>query len=283
MEEFVEKYLDIGLKNNSDLEVVTMGTTCYHKGESNSFGKRYYHILFFVTSGDGVFCIDGIKFNICSGSVLYIPAGLTAECTASEMNPLEYSWVSFTGNRSAGFRYSFFITSYNQYVINGINTKAYSSMIKKSLSLKSNSLSSYLRVNSILFEIFAELSEECSLEKVPQGAREHAVKAKSIIDRDYYKKIQVQQIAGELGVHPYYLSRVFKDAFGISPKKYIMDRKFSNAMDKLSLTDMPVSDISASLGFDDQLSFSKAFKIHSGCSPTEFRKRHQKTSKKDGS
>jgi len=30
MEEFVEKYLDIGLKNNSDLEVVTMGTTCYH-------------------------------------------------------------------------------------------------------------------------------------------------------------------------------------------------------------------------------------------------------------
>ena len=62
-----------------------------------------------------------------------------------------------------------------------------------------------------------------------------------------------------------------------------MDRKFSNAMDKLSVTDMPVSDISASLGFDDQLSFSKAFKIHSGCSPTDFRKRYQKSSKKDES
>lgn len=75
-----------------------------------------------------------------------------------------------------------------------------------------------------------------------------------------------------MNLHPNYLSKIFRDSFDMTPKQYLMQLKMSKAAYLLSTMDMPISAIAASLGFDDQLTFSKAFKQYYGSSPSEYRR-----------
>ena len=67
------------------------------------------------------------------------------------------------------------------------------------------------------------------------------------------------------------LTRAFHEKFGISPKKYLLQLKFKKAARLLATTQLPVSIISNSLGFEDQLAFSRTFKKFYNVSPTDYR------------
>ena len=75
---------------------------------------------------------------------------------------------------------------------------------------------------------------------------------------------------------PNYLNQLFRDKFGVSPKQYLTRLKLDKAKNLLSSTDLPVVMIAASLGFPDQLSFSRAFKGKVGMPPTAYRKSSRK-------
>ena len=65
---------------------------------------------------------------------------------------------------------------------------------------------------------------------------------------------------------------MFHDKFDISPKNYLKNLKLKKAQALLKTTDLPISVIADSLGFDDQLAFSKIFKKEYSISPSEYRK-----------
>lgn len=69
---------------------------------------------------------------------------------------------------------------------------------------------------------------------------------------------------------------VFKEATGISPKAYILDRQLRKAAGLLITTNMPLSEVAAQCGFSDQFHFSKRFKFKFGQSPRKYRQSHQK-------
>ena len=102
-----------------------------------------------------------------------------------------------------------------------------------------------------------------------------AERIKYYIDLRYAEKFQIQELANDLGIHPNYLSQVFHNSYGISPKQYLMEQKMSKAAHLLTSTETSISSISASLGFEDQLAFSKSFKKHYRCSPSAYRKENK--------
>ncbi|NWJ51138.1 MAG: helix-turn-helix transcriptional regulator [Bacteroidetes bacterium] len=81
----------------------------------------------------------------------------------------------------------------------------------------------------------------------------------------------VQHIAGLLNVSPNYLSDLLKVLTGQSTQQHIHDKLIEKAKEKLSTTDLSVSEIAYDLGFEHPQSFSKLFKNKSGISPLEFR------------
>ncbi|HET6255214.1 MAG TPA: helix-turn-helix transcriptional regulator [Puia sp.] len=81
----------------------------------------------------------------------------------------------------------------------------------------------------------------------------------------------VQDIAATLNVSPNYLSGVLKMLTGQSTQHHIHDKLIEKAKEKLSTTDLTISEIAYELGFEHPQSFSKLFKIKTHLSPLEFR------------
>jgi len=81
----------------------------------------------------------------------------------------------------------------------------------------------------------------------------------------------VQYIAETLNVSPNYLSGLLKVLTGLSTQQHIHEKLIEKAKEKLSTTDLSVSEIAFELGFEHSQSFSKLFKSKINLSPLEFR------------
>lgn len=81
----------------------------------------------------------------------------------------------------------------------------------------------------------------------------------------------VHYIAGELNVSPTYLRSMLKILTGQNTQQHIHDKLIEKAKEKLSTTDLSISEIAYELGFEHSQSFSKLFKTKTKLSPSEFR------------
>lgn len=81
----------------------------------------------------------------------------------------------------------------------------------------------------------------------------------------------VQYIAGQLHVSPNYLSGLLKVLTGQSTQQHIHDKLIEKAKEKLSTTELSISEIAYALGFEHPQSFSKLFKTKTNITPLEFR------------
>jgi len=80
-----------------------------------------------------------------------------------------------------------------------------------------------------------------------------------------------QHIAGLLNVSPNYLGSLLKTLTGQTTQQNIHEKLIEKAKEKLSTTNLSVSEIAYELGFEHPQSFSKLFKTKTNLSPLEFR------------
>lgn len=81
----------------------------------------------------------------------------------------------------------------------------------------------------------------------------------------------VQNIAKALNISPNYLSRLLQTLLGQSTKQFVQEKLLQLAKEKLSISDLSISEIAYELGFEHPQSFSKFFKSKTSLSPLEFR------------
>ncbi len=81
----------------------------------------------------------------------------------------------------------------------------------------------------------------------------------------------VNDIAESLNVSPNYLSGLLKVLTGQNTQQHIHERLIDKAKEKLSTTQLSVSEIAYGLGFEHSQSFSRLFKSKTNQSPLEFR------------
>ncbi len=81
----------------------------------------------------------------------------------------------------------------------------------------------------------------------------------------------VQYIAGELHLSPNYLSSLLRTLTGQNTQQHIHDKLIEKAKEKLSVTNLTISEIAYELGFEHLQSFSKLFKTKTRLSPLAFR------------
>ncbi|QEM04983.1 helix-turn-helix transcriptional regulator [Mucilaginibacter rubeus] len=81
----------------------------------------------------------------------------------------------------------------------------------------------------------------------------------------------VSELADNLHISPGYLGSVLRVLTGKNTQQHIQDRLIEKAKEKLSTTELSVSEIAYQLGFEYPQSFSKLFKARTSLSPLEFR------------
>jgi AraC-like DNA-binding protein/ligand-binding sensor protein len=106
-----------------------------------------------------------------------------------------------------------------------------------------------------------------------QGIRHASAlrKAERFIWENYTRKISLREVARVSGLSAPYFSTVFKDEMGENLSNYLNRLRVEKAAAMLKETSLPISEIAAACGFEDQSWFSKIFKSYTGFSPGKYR------------
>ena len=66
----------------------------------------------------------------------------------------------------------------------------------------------------------------------------------------------------------------FKKHLGTTPQAFLTSAKIINARELLTITDIPVSSVAISCGYQNPFAFSRAFKKETGMTPREYREKY---------
>lgn len=90
---------------------------------------------------------------------------------------------------------------------------------------------------------------------------------------DNYRAASLTELAGELNLSVYHLSRLIKQNTGSTFKELLQRKRLNRAVQLLSETRLSVSDIIAYVGYDNASYFFRIFRDKYGVSPREYRQR----------
>lgn len=101
---------------------------------------------------------------------------------------------------------------------------------------------------------------------------EIAAAAQSWIEADPAADISVAQLAARLGVPRRTLDRRFRDATGISVRRYWQNERVRMAKELLERTDLPIGDIAWRVGYGDAGHFTRLFRRELSVTPRDYRR-----------
>lgn len=93
-------------------------------------------------------------------------------------------------------------------------------------------------------------------------------------DEYYMADIDVDNLSKMSGFSPSRFRELFKERVGVSPKRYILNKRLEHIKEDLEKTKIPLTQIASDNGFGDYYQFSAFFKKHTGISPRDYRNLH---------
>lgn len=110
------------------------------------------------------------------------------------------------------------------------------------------------------------------VEKSCVGSDDLIYRTVSYVSGNFRKKFSLEEMAHDLGVSKYVLSRVFSKTFHRNFNQYLNDARLSYACTRLVNSGDTILDICLDSGFDSQRTFNRAFKERYRITPSEYRK-----------
>lgn len=254
--------------------VVNLVNDCFQNFEPfsydtyNSVGREDYFLIY-VT--DGIFNtkINDVVFNLKKGAVVLYPPKYKYHYWGEP--PSKYLCAHFTGSHAEKI-----LTDL------GFPLKPY--ILETEFSPKIKSLFDKMVEKDITKAPFLQYSLACLLEEIlltiaVERERNNGYRTfkKSIkyIHENYAEKIKIPYLAQLEGLSNSRYITLFSKEMGKTPSEYILDLRLGRACDLLLTTDMEISAVGASSGYNDPYFFSKIFKKHMGLSPQEYRKNNK--------
>lgn len=249
-----------------------------HCDPGHRFGpnKRISDVLHIVKEGKGTLEINEKEYHLSKGDAFFIPANTEAWYEADQEEPWVYMWVGFTGYKSGEYaEHAGFSLESPVRAVQEIDKLA--EYIDCILDAHQLSYVDELRRSGYLLMLFSELIEDYSknvpddVSKTSLSENVYVKQAMDYIGQHYREKIKINEIADKIGVNRSYLTSSFKKMMGCSPQEYLVNLRMEKAKALLLKTGMQIHAIAASVGYEDQLAFSKIFKQHYGLSPKNYR------------
>lgn len=223
--------------------------------------SRAEDLLICVLEGDSVYEIDGKRFHLCEGDVLYISKGSSYTRYVLDEN-YKTVFVYFRFDADVPPMYKLFRN------IDGIELtfiKLYKKWSDRMISFKSECM-------SILYSITAALERSQATSYLPDTKHKQFDEIVQYISENYMKEdISVSSLAQQLDISEVHFRRCFKKLHNVSPQEYITSLRIIRAKELLQYDSASIEHIAQSLGLTDAGYFSRLFKIKTGYTPTEYR------------
>lgn len=143
------------------------------------------------------------------------------------------------------------------------------SLLQKAEQLSRASGSCDLSLLSTIYKLchtFARIRQKAYC---PKDMRVYA--AKNYIDSNFKDTDCLKSAVKQCGLSSRRFNDIFKDNFGTTPNKYLIQRRIERAKSMLELQSLTVSEVAELCGFSDVYYFSKVFKQACGVPPSKWK------------
>ncbi len=240
--------------------------------------KRNDYILCVLVNGQGSLHVNNEVFKLKENSAVLLFPRMKGVFEIEPFANCSCTWIGFSGVkaeeciRNSGF-------SQNRLVRTLKNIEHFHSYLQPMQDNRAMTFANELRRNGLLLMFFADFIEQQEKQtqdiklNVPSETElpVHVKNTVSYITENYDSNIKINELADLIGVNRSYLTSSFKKATGYSPKEYLLFLRMENAKLMLEQTCMPINSVASSVGYTDQLAFSRMFKRYSGMSPKAYR------------
>lgn len=234
---------------------------------------RRNYLMHHVFAGKGSLTIGNQQYPVETGDTFLIPPNTVAHYEADRDEPWEYYWVGFDG---AEVKNLIDRTDFSREcpVIQSGQNEVLKNLLMRLYGASGNSFHHQIRMVGYLYLVLSVLVEMAHRPQIVTDiSMTYSKKAVDYIAANYEQHISITDIAAELGVSRSHLYRVFVKHMGESPKVYLERFRIQQACILLVQTALSVNEIAGSVGYDDQLHFSKVFRKLKGVSPKEYRRK----------
>jgi AraC family transcriptional regulator len=83
--------------------------------------------------------------------------------------------------------------------------------------------------------------------------------------------IRLEELAAQACLSPFHFSRLFREATGLSPHRYVIDRRVQAARQELARNNLSLVEIALEFGFGSQANFTRVFRKATSLTPGQYR------------
>lgn len=253
-------------------EVGTLTARAPHTSKRK--GLKSY-LFFMVLDGSGTMTYDGVTQQLREGDCVFIDCRKEySHCSSEDLWTL--AWVHFYGPTMSAIYDKYLdrggtpvfqcnrIDEYRELLQDVFDTAAAESYVRD------------VRLSEKLTSLIAVLMEDAWNPREKNAylgqKRMSLVELKKYIDEHYQEKLSLESLANRFYINKNYLTKIFKEEYGVTVNVYICQVRITKAKSLLRFTQMTVEEIAYEVGFPDQNYFSRVFKRVEGTTPGQYRK-----------
>ncbi len=279
-------------------ELIEHGTTdfpiaCYHDDFRICDVPWHWHEEWEavrITQGNCLVAAGNQKINISAGEGFFIHAGALHGCWDIENSSCRFHSIVFHPRLVGGSLDSIFHQQFVQPLLDNsgpelIVLKPDTLWQKQALEAIEDAWQQCVgetagfpfRVRNSLSELIWLLCSNLSPTAAPVSSKDlrDAQRIKAMlhfIHGQFDCELTTADIAASVCVSESECLRCFRKTIGTTPKQYLKQFRIRQAAALLSETRQKISDIAVGCGFQDMSYFTKTFREHMGCTPTQYRK-----------
>lgn len=256
-----------------------------HEDEASYHSHDFLEVAF-VLSGVGKYHIEDDIYDIHEGDLIILNPGVKHQALyvkEAEVPTTEF-FVGFSDIQLPGFPANFLPIPDGAYMIHTTGElrqklfKICSAMEAEKAVCREGR---YFMLKAYLMQmLLLIIREQCEPVVSAGGYAFESMNKKYVVEQlvnyleDHYnEKVSLDQIAENMYLSPFYISKIFKSETGDTPIRHLINIRLEKAKELLEKGyGRSIQEIAAMVGYDDAYHFSKLFKKHYGITPSQAKK-----------
>lgn len=222
----------------------------------------------YIIKGRGTVNINGKTFTPVEGDIYFLPRGCDQLYYSDDKDPWVKIWFNISGPLVDHLMKVYKLNDI-YHIKNFDLKKQFYKMLSIAQSPNEKTKDVFSKAALLFHEIVLKIFSRIQVEKPIHSPT--ALKLKHYLDEHIENNISIKELGDYIHLSPSQTTRIFKNAFGITPYNYLLRKKIDTAKLMLLYTNMPVKEIALKLSFADEHYFSNYFKSKVGISPMKFK------------
>ena len=235
----------------------------------DNIGNQYIFLHFLTPSN---LILDGETVTVAEGSCILYDK-FSYQCIFQDGCGLIHDWIHIEGDmdilvKKYGFEYNKIYKVFNDSKI----TKIIQSMESEyAINNKFSKELINIKLEELIINIIHASDNSINSKYINSAVIKRFLGLRSKINLTYNEEWDVDKMAAEVNLSTSRFYKIYKEIFGISPKKYLQDIRIEHAKLLLLQGIYSIREIAEMVGYKNQYHFIRQFKDYTGSTPGKFK------------